>query len=317
MSDDLIVKYLLKEATAEEAGRVESWIREKPEHARHYQDFKTIWEESRRLASASSVDVDAAWRTFQGRVAAERAPRRIAFPGRIALRLAAGLALLLAGSLLWLRLEQGPEMMIVRSGATPITDTLPDGSIVTLNKDAELRYPKRFDGDSRPVALNGEAFFEVAPDDKMPFIISAHEARVRVVGTSFNVKSGADATEVIVATGVVEVSRERESLRLLPRESTTVYKGRAGLRKRATDDALYNYYHTKEFVCNNTPLSRLADILSEAYDVAIEIPEPRLRDMELTVTFRNESLPEVLRVISETLNIRAQQQDGRVIFSSR
>ena len=63
--------------------------------------------------------------------------------------------------------------------------------------------------------------------------------------------------------------------------------------------------------------TRLAEILAEAYNVRIEIPEPALRDLPMTVTFKNESLPEVLRVIGETLNIQAVQQGDRVIFKSR
>jgi ferric-dicitrate binding protein FerR (iron transport regulator) len=243
--------------------------------------------------------------------------RTISFAPKLALRLAAGLALLIAGSLVFFFLNKKPEMLVLRSGASPVTRTLPDGSVVTLNKVSELRYPEKFSGDTRSVALNGEAFFEVAPDKTHPFTISANETSVRVVGTSFNVKSSAAATEVIVATGIVEVSRKQEAIRLLPNEATTVYKGRVGFEKRKTDDELYNYYRTQEFVCNNTPLSRLAEILGEAYNVRIEIPEPALRDLPMTVTFRNESLPDVLRVIGETLNIQAVQQGDRVIFKSR
>jgi len=317
MSDDLLVKYLLREATEQEAASVEAWINEQPQHARYYQDFKTIWEESRKLAAKSKVDVDAAWGRFQGRVAASKKGRNMAIPTRTALGIAAGLALLIAGSMALFLTGREAEMIAIRSGATPLTDTLPDGSVVTLNRSSELRYPQFFSGDTRAVTLNGEAFFEVAPDKAHPFIITANEASVRVVGTSFNVKSDTAATEVIVATGIVEVRRKDEALRLQPNEATTVYKGKAGFEKRRTDDALYNYYRTQEFVCNNTPLSRLTEILGEAYNVRFEIPEPALRELPLTVTFRNESLPEVLRVISETLNIQAVQQGDRVILKSR
>lgn len=317
MNDDLLVKYLLNEATGQEAASVRSWIDEQPQHARYYQDFKTIWEESRKLAAKSDVDVDAAWRRFQTRLDTEKKGRIVLFAPKTAWRMAAGLALLVAGSLIVFILNRKPELIVLRSAESTVTDTLPDGSIVTLNKESELRYPSKFKGQERAVALNGEAFFEVTPDKTHPFIISANEANVRVVGTSFNVKSSATVTEVIVATGVVEVSRKEKAVRLLPNEATTIYKGRAGFEKRKTDDELYNYYHTKEFVCNNTPLSRLAEKLAEAYNVQIEIPDATLRNTPLTVTFRNESLPDVLRVISETLNIQAIQDGSRIILKSR
>lgn len=317
MNDELLVKYLLNEATEEEAASVRSWIGAKPENARYYRDFKTIWEESRKLAAKSDVDVDAAWTRFQSLVAADKKSRRIVFQPKQLFRAAAGLALLITGSLLFFYLNRQPQMIVRNSGKATLTDTLPDGSIVTLNKNSELRYPGKFRGETRAVVLNGEAFFEVTPDKSHPFIITANEASVKVVGTSFNVKSSPSTTEVIVATGVVEVSRREKAVRLLPNEATTVYKGKADFNKRKTDDELYNYYHTKEFVCNNTPLARMAEVLSEAYNVRIEIPEPALRNVPMTVTFQNESLPEVLRVICETLNIQAVQQSDRIIFKSR
>lgn len=317
MNDELLVKYLLQEATKEEAESVRSWIGERVENARYFRDFKTIWEESRKLAAVSDVDVDAAWSRFQSRVAQEKKGKTISFLPRQVMRIAAGLLLLITGGLAVLYLNRSPELIVLNSGSAPLTDTLPDGSIVTLNKHSELRYPDRFRGETRAVTLNGEAFFEVAPDKSHPFIISANEASVRVVGTSFNVKSSPSATEVIVATGVVEVSRKEQALRLLPNEATIVIQGKTEFSKRKTDDELYNYYHTKEFVCNNTPLARMAEVLSEAYNVRIEIPDPALRSIPMTVTFQNESLPEVLRVICETLNIQAVQQNDRIIFKSR
>lgn len=318
MNDELLVKYLLNEATDEEAAGVRSWIGEQPQNARYFQDFKTIWEESRKLAAVSTVDVDVAWNRFQGLVAKEKTQRKtVSFLSKQIMRIAAGLFLLVTGSLVLFYLNRTPEWIVLKCDQVPVTDTLPDGSVVTLNKHSELRYPQKFKGGTRSVALNGEAFFEVAPDKSHPFIITANEASVKVVGTSFNVKSSPSATEVIVATGVVEVSRNQKAVRLLPNETTTVYKGKAEFNKRRTEDELYNYYRTKEFVCNNTPLSRMAEVLSEAYNVRIEIADPALRTIPLTVTFQNESLPEVLRVICETLNIQAIQQNDRIIFKSR
>lgn len=318
MSDDELVKYLLGEATEEESEAVKAWMAAAPVNARYYRDFKTIWDESRKLAASSMVDVDAAWNRFEERRAAVSKKRSIVFPKSPALRIAAGIALLIAvGSIFFFFNKNDGGMLAIRNGDTTLIQTLPDGSVVTLNKHAELQYPKDFSGGTRTVILNGEAFFEVVPDKAHPFIITANEASVRVLGTSFNVKSTNAATEVIVATGVVEVSRQEERLQLMPNEATTVYHGRAGLEKRKTDDALYNYYRTQEFVCNNTPLSRLADIISEAYNVQIEMPDPAVGELPLTVTFRNESLPEVLRVISETLAIRVEQEGNRIIFKSR
>ena len=58
----------------------------------------------------------------------------------------------------------------------------------------------------RKLNLTGEAFFEVAPDTSLPFIIAAANTQVRVVGTSFLVKTDNDQVELVVKTGKVQFS---------------------------------------------------------------------------------------------------------------
>lgn len=319
MNDDLLVKHLLGEASPDESAAVENWIAASPGNAATFRDFRTIWDRSRKLAVESDLSVDEAWSRFQRLAAAENRPTKtIPVKPKTRFRIAAGIALLICCSAaFWMINRSQNRMIALHSTDAPITDTLPDGSIVTLNKGASLEYPTHFNGDERQVTLDGEAFFEVAPDKMHPFLIAANETKVRVVGTSFNVNTATDRTEVIVATGIVEVSRATEAVRLQPHEAATVYQGRAGIEKRNTDDLLYNYYRTREFVCNGTPLSRLAEILAKAYDVDIRIPDPELGSLPLNVTFRDESLPQVLEVISATLNIRAEQSGRTVTFRSR
>jgi ferric-dicitrate binding protein FerR (iron transport regulator) len=204
--------------------------------------------------------------------------------------------------------NSSPDMITLRSGNATLTDTLPDGSVVILNKDAELSYPEDFDGDTRRIALNGEAFFDVAPDKNKPFVISVNEVTVQVVGTSFNVKGTSERTEVIVETGIVAVKKNTNEVKLAPNEKAVVLKSSAAPVKEDVEDALYNYYRTKEFVCNGTPLWRLADVLGDAYSVNITIATERAKNLELTTTFKNESLENILTIIGETLNVRIERK---------
>ena len=72
---------------------------------------------------------------------------------------------------------------------------LSDGSVVTLNSATTLKFPEIFEGKTREVYLDGEAYFDVHKDHLHPFIIHTNKMNVRVLGTSFNVKSY--ATHVI------------------------------------------------------------------------------------------------------------------------
>ena len=97
---------------------------------------------------------------------------------------------------------------------------MPDGSTIFLNRNSEFSYRSNFGDRSRNVILTGEAFFEIAPDASKPFIIDAGNARVRVVGTSFNVitSNSESAVEVFVKTGKVMLSSNSgsESIALDP-----------------------------------------------------------------------------------------------------
>jgi ferric-dicitrate binding protein FerR (iron transport regulator) len=77
---------------------------------------------------------------------------------------------------------------------------------------------------------------------------------------------------------------------------------------------LYNYYVTHEFVCDDTPLWKLVEVLNEAYGSHIEIANPDLRNLPLTATFHNEPLDRTLSIISETFSITVEHQNEKIIL---
>ncbi len=320
MSDELLVKYLLGEANIDEMMRVRDWIAADAANAKHFEHFKLIWDNSKKLEAKSTVDEDAAWERFKSRRdgAAKPAAKVIEMPrtaGRMNWMRAAVLVVMVGiGFLVTNMLNRTPDMIALQSGDRVLIDTLSDGSIVTLNKNSSIKYPEEFVGDTRKVELQGEAFFEVAPDKKHPFVIHANAADITVVGTSFNVKTTTAKTEVIVATGIVEVAKNEYAVKLNPQEKATVFLSEEKPLKQAHKDELYNYYHTREFVCNSTPLWRLTDVLSEAYGVNIVIADNRLKNLLLTTTFRDESLDNILAVIGQTFNIQVEKKGAEIIL---
>jgi transmembrane sensor len=318
ITDDLLVKYLLGEANEEERLLVEEWINNDLTNKRQYEDFKKIWEESRKLALESKVDEDAAWLRFKERIhapAKKQAVVRKMRPLRW-MRVAAIFILIVGAAIIgFLTLGEKPvENLVVASGASTKTDTLPDGSVITLNKNSELAFPSKFKGDTRTIALKGEAFFNVTPNKAKPFIIHVNDVTVRVVGTSFNVRSVNGVTEVIVETGVVQVSRNNKTVELKPKEKVRVSLQDSALVKQEEPEKLYNYYRSKEFVCDDTPLWKLVEVLKEAYGVNIIIANDSIRNLKLNTTFNNESLDRVLQIASETLGFTITEEKDRIIL---
>lgn len=105
--------------------------------------------------------------------------------------------------------------------------TLPDGTVVWLNAGSRINYEKNFGATQRAVTLTGEAFFDVAPNASKPFVIHTARIDIRVLGTSFNVKSYPTdkTTETTLIHGSIEVSihnRPSDKIVLKPNEKLVV-----------------------------------------------------------------------------------------------
>ena len=317
INDDLLVKYMLGEATEEERLMVEAWINNNAANKKQYEDFETIWQESKQLAAVSTVDETIEWQIFKERI---NQPKQTAIVKKMNpvtwWRIAALFVIIIGASYLGYKLlnEKPVQNIVVASGQATISDTLPDGSMVTLNKNSEIDYPSAFKGETRSITLKGEAFFNVTPNRKKPFLINVNDITVRVVGTSFNVRSINGVTEVIVETGIVQVIRNNKMVELRPNEKTKVMQQDSVLVKDKVQDKLYNYYRSKQFVCDNTPLWKFVEVLNEAYGANIIIENPKLRGLPLTAQFENESLDRILDVIQETFDIAYIKEKDRIIL---
>jgi transmembrane sensor len=314
--DDLLVKYLLEEASASERSMVEQWILQDPEQENYFNQFRRVWEESRKLAATTLTDENAAWKRFQARLH-QQAPvlRKMHYASWWK---AAAVFILLVGtaiiSYVIYNKEGNVQDLTEQTANTIISKTLPDGSSITLNKNSSISYPSKFKGNTRPVNLKGEAFFNVQPDKTKPFLIRVNELTIKVVGTSFNVRSRNGVTEVIVATGIVQVMKGKQVVELKPKEKLLVRETDSVLVKNPEKEKLYNYYLTREFVCDNTPLWKLVEVLNEAYGVHITIGRKQNRNLLLTTTFPNESLDHILEIISLTFGLRVEKSGDEIIL---
>jgi len=318
IDDDLLVKQLLGEATEEETLAVNKWKEESESNRAYYQQLKKIWDTSKALAAESNLDEMEAWERFQRLNANRASAKPVAVVRRFSWMKVAASVILLVGLALaiYLMINTGgtPKEVIAQSAQNVLIDTLSDGSIVTLNKKSSIVYPEKFKGKTRTVALKGEAFFSVTPDKKKPFVINVNDVQVTVVGTSFNIKAENGITEVVVETGIVQVTKAGRTVTLNAGEKLVIKANETAVEKEAVSDQLYNYYRTKEFVCEDTPLWKLVKVLNEAYDANIIIERKELNDLRLNTTFNNESIDKVLEIIHLTFDITVIKKDGQIIL---
>ena len=331
MSDDMLVKYLLGEASADERREVQAWLDESAGNRKYFDDYRLIWDESKKLEGATTITTEAAWARFSDRIAREEQQRpvnghaggggrTIPLHGLSWMRAAAAIVLLVGtGWLLYTWSGAGSGQMLAQSFDKVATYTLPDGSTVTLNKNSELSYPAHFEGNTRSVALKGEAFFNITPNKSKPFTIDAGNSSVTVVGTSFNVKSRPGMTEVIVETGIVEVAKKEKAVRLTPGQKATVTADKDAPVAEEVTDHLYNYYRTNEFVCNAVPLHKVVATLNDAYGLHIVIESDRLKTLPLTATFPEGEPGLMVEVIAKTFRneMVVERRGGEIIFKER
>ena len=319
--DEMLVKYLLGEASEGEAQRVQLWLGQSGNNRKHFEEFRLIWDESKKIQLTGTIDENTAWENFESFLQKQNSEshlpsKLISFSKRLYFKMAAAAILFITIGTLGYFYFYKPGTTLVASNKVQV-ETLPDNSVVTLNKNSTLFYDRSFNKRMREVKLKGEAFFNVAPDRQRPFEIEVNNIKVHVVGTSFNIKSNKSGTEIIVETGVVTVSVKGKSVKVLPLQRIFVTKNSDQLIVRANHDKLYNYYRTDEFICNNTPLYELVEALNKNYNVHIKIPDSSVAQLKLTTQFKKENLDDILKVISETLNVKVEQnKNDKIIINA-
>lgn len=317
MTDELLIRFLLKETSEEESTTVQNWIDALPSNKEHFLKFEKIWVNSKNLATQSPIDENQAWLRFKQKTTDHKQPVvRKLNTAKSWLNIAAALFIIAAGWSVYEILSPVSYIPLV-AGNTVITKVLPDGSELTLNKNAKISYANNFKNNRNVHLEQGNVFFDVAHDKTKPFIINIDNISVLVVGTSFNIKHIKDQTEVIVETGIVKVSRGTEEINLQKGEKVVLNKASTKLLKAENTDQLYDYYRSKEFVTNNTPLSRLVEVFNEAYDANIVIRDEAVKNLTINTTFKTTaSLEANLQLICQTLNLTISRNQNQMILSN-
>lgn len=307
------MKHLLGEAGTEEQAEVNRWLEADPANMAYYRQLEKIWLASRELAEVSTVDENKAWKKFQQRIHTNGTTETTTPPSpapvrgiRQWMKIAAAIVLLVGLGWIGINLFSGDKttQQLVAAIDKIVVDTLPDGSVVTINKQSEISYPSAFKGKSRSVSLKGEAFFDVTPNKSKPFVITVDDVEIKVVGTSFNIKNHDGITEVIVETGIVLVTRNGATTELRAGEKITLDVKRS-IAKEPVGEQLNNYYRPRYFNCDNTPLWKLMEAMNQAYDTTVVIVNPELNDLRLTAPYNNQPVEGIIKNIIEQ-NIHTQ-----------
>jgi transmembrane sensor len=328
---DLITLYLAGEAGGDDLVFLESWLKADPGHRKVFEDYRRTWIEIERVRMDSALDTGKEWNELEAKIGADKAiGNRHQATGtglvytvtgneqqttswflnvqyRQIMRIAAIILIIVIPSFFIFRNLIRPEQKQLNANLSIKEGKLPDGTSVTLNKGAILEYPSSFKKNKRNIKLNGEAWFEVRHDDAKPFIVTSHNVRVEVLGTSFYVNTNAanNTMEVILNSGSVAIyfdDHKENSLFLSPGEKAKIIPGQEKMEKDINTDPNYRSWMTQRFIYANTPLVTIVADLNKVYHANLHI-NPAISYCLVTATFDHQSVESILHVLQATLDL--------------
>jgi ferric-dicitrate binding protein FerR (iron transport regulator) len=328
----LAAKYLTGQATPAEEQEFFAWTGASADNQYLFEEWTQVWAMTEQAAASPfEADMAAAWAKIDTATPAtapeivERPAGKIVPLSKIARRWSVAAAVLLAiGAGLWWtnRAPVAQQLQLVEIRTLDNERKaimLPDSSRVWLNENSSMAYDANFV--QRQVNLVGEAFFDVERMVDRPFEITTGDAKVTVLGTSFNVRAyeGEEAVEVTVKTGKVALTskKAKQSIAPLAPGQTGVYNKKEEKIELATieqDNA--DAWKTQKLVFDDEKLMYVVAALERYFGVVIEAENPALLECNFTTTtaFEQANLEDILTVIGTTIGFEFSKTDERYLL---
>lgn len=209
---------------------------------------------------------------------------------------------------------------IVTDRGEKVRVSFSDGTNVMVNSATTIQFPKRFQADRREIYLDGEAYFEVAPNPDQPFIVHIGDVEVEVLGTEFNVRGWKEdpGIEVVVSGGSVSVrshtvdAEEGSDVILTEGMKTKVVRGSAPGKPEQVQPLHYILWTSGGIHFDGVPMYRVIRDLERQFNVEITTSNTSLLEIPYTGTFHHASLNEILEVIATSVEM-GFRRDGSVI----
>lgn len=231
---------------------------------------------------------------------------RIIYMAKWSFRVAASVLIILSCGLLLREYKYGQSSQL-QTIAVPAGQraeiALADGTKVWLNARSTLTYAANFGKNSRSVELDGEAYFEVVKNSKMPFFVNTEHNKIKVVGTSFNVSAykGSNEFETTLVEGIVDIYNRNDD-NMITRLTKDQFFAADGNNYQKKYLHSYEFLRWKEglYCFDDTPFKTLLDKLEKYYSVKITVERPNILDYQCTGKFKeNDGIEHILKVIQK------------------
>jgi len=205
---------------------------------------------------------------------------------------------------------------------------LVDGSKVTLQSGSSIKHAVFLQKDKREIYLDGDAFFEVAKDPNRPFYVYAHDLVLRVLGTSFNVKTNKNTGNITVLVRTGKVSVYKKSNITQPEFILTPNEG---IRYSAQTQSIVKSQSDSDFLKSNSkpdatavnfnfeemPVAKIFATLQEAYGIKIHCDEKIFSKCIINTSLGDETFDEKLKIICEAVSASYRIENNEVFVEGK
>ncbi|MDH3710343.1 MAG: FecR domain-containing protein [Cyclobacteriaceae bacterium] len=236
-------------------------------------------------------------------------------------RVAAFLILVAVSAIFWISLKSSQIVHRTDFGETK-SITLPDNSVVTLNSNSKLTFPKSFVNQGiRSVWLEGEAFFSVVHTEiPQRFLVhTPDQVVVEVLGTEFNVKSRQNGTKIVLNSGkiLLDLKNEGEKITMRPGELVSIPESNSSFQKSTVNTDLYTSWKCRVLVFDNTPLQEITDILEENYGLQVTVADASLLNLKVSGSVPSDNIKLLMEGLAESFGLTIIHEQNHVKISER
>ena len=275
----------------------------------------------KQLSNEERLQTDRAWSRLRDRLERDglmdESNQRKNPSFRYAVAFAATLVLLVTAGLLFTNREkEGPNILSMELlndvAGTTLVSRLEDGSIVYLTENSSIKHPQKFSSEERKIELEGEAFFDIARDEKKPFIINAGNTEATVLGTSFELINHDGETVLSVKTGKVRLTLINSGVTIDVSAGERAYSDNSQLKKLTFDEyESFKKYRLKMHFKDQS-LESIAIVLNRNFNDREIVVDPGIANRELTATFTGENQESMVKLICNALNLK-YSNEGKII----
>lgn len=326
--DELIADYLTGSLDENDLVELKAWIAESTNNKAYFVRQCEVWFSAVSRDVVSAYNYGKAFETFKERIHSRKKERK-SFRRELGLsalwRYAAVVAVIIAVGCFsyWWGEVNVTETFADISVEAPLGSKtklyLPDGTLVWLNAGSRMTYSQGFGFDNRMVTLEGEGYFEVERNEKIPFYVKTKDLQLRVLGTKFNFRDYPEDREVIVSLleGKVELDNKLKNEKvafLMPDERAVLDKSNGLLTVEAVTAANASQWTDGYLFFDEELLPDIAKELERSYNVKIHIANDSLNDFRFYGNFvrREQDIQEVLDALVSTEKMK-YEIDGRTI----